>query len=50
MKKRYIRFSNFVDWGIYILTIIFIFNPCFDYETDGCKGQRVKYDLKETTD
>ena len=42
MKSRYFQLANLCDWVIYILAILFTFNFCIDYETAGCKGQRVR--------
>ena len=43
MKWRYFQLSNMVDWLIYILAIVFVFDICinFDFGWVGCKGPKV---------
>jgi len=41
MTSRYFRFSNFIDWLIYTLSIVFVLDICIPWETLGCKGEKV---------
>ena len=43
MKGRYFQLSNMVDWLIYILAIVFVFDICIwlDLGWVGCRGPKV---------
>ena len=43
MKGRYFQFYNLVDWVVYLLAIVFVFDFCVDYDFgwEGCKGPKV---------
>ena len=43
MKGRYFQLYNLVDWVVYLLAIVFVFDICinFDFGWVGCKGPKV---------
>ena len=43
MKGRYFQLYNLVDWMVYLLAIVFVFDIPIGYEFGwvGCKGERV---------
>ena len=44
MKGRYFQLYNLVDWMVYLLAIVFVFDICIHYDFGwvGCKGPKVK--------
>ena len=39
-SPRYFRFSNLVDWVLYLLSFVFVLDLCIKFETAGCEGQQ----------
>ena len=43
MKGRYFQLYNLVDWMVYLLAIVFVFDLCIDYKFGlGCRGPKVE--------
>ena len=43
MKSRYFRFSNMVDWVLYVLSVFFVLDLCLPFKTNGCQGMQVRH-------
>lgn len=44
MKRRYFQLYNLVDWMVYLIAMLFVFDFCIDYDFGwvGCKGPKVR--------
>ena len=40
LSSRYFRFSNLVDWVLYVTSFVFVLDLCIEFETIGCEGQQ----------
>ena len=45
MKRRYFQLYNLVDWVVYLLAMVFVFDICIHHNFGwvGCEGPKVTY-------
>ena len=47
MKRRYFQLYNLVDWVVYLLAMVFVFDICIHHNFGwvGCEGPKAEIEL-----